>query len=54
MADVLFPTYTVGCFTCPHTVRDTTPDAAHDLMERHYTEKHAALIARVTAQVTTR
>jgi hypothetical protein len=35
---------TVHCFTCPHSVTGATPDAAHDAMERHYAEAHAALI----------
>lgn len=48
-ADTLFPLITVHCFTCPKTVTGSTPDEAHDLMEDHYAEKHAALIARLCA-----
>lgn len=37
---------TVHCFTCPHVEVGTTPDRAHDQMERHYAAAHAALIRR--------
>jgi hypothetical protein len=42
--DALISTITVHCFTCPHVVRDVTPQAAHDRMEAHYAERHSALI----------
>lgn len=40
---------TVHCFTCPHVETGTTPEDAHDLMERHYRAKHHALIPRLAA-----
>lgn len=53
MADLaLFPLIAVGCFTCPHTIRDIDPDAAHVAMERHYTDRHAQLIARLAGDLT--
>jgi hypothetical protein len=49
--DDLFPIYAVGCFTCDHTVRETTPQAAHAVMERHYADKHAAKIAALVGDL---
>lgn len=48
----LLPVIAVHCFTCPHTVRDTNAPAAHDAMERHYTDRHAHLIARLAGDLT--
>jgi len=45
----LFNLITVHCFACPHVVQAVTPDEAHDLMERHYTERHAVLIRRLVS-----
>ena len=39
----------VHCFACPHWVERFDPGAAHDEMERHYEEAHAALIDRMVA-----
>jgi hypothetical protein len=40
--------WSVHCFfNCPYVARSTDPQAAHDLMERHYTEKHSQQIARI-------
>lgn len=40
---------TVHCFTCPHSVTGSTPEEAHDLMERHYADEHAVFIRRLAA-----
>ena len=39
----------VHCFDqrCAHVVEDTDPDRAHDAMERHYADLHAAYIRSV-------
>lgn len=52
--DALIPVFTVGCFTCPYIVRQTSPRAAHDAMERHYSDQHAALISRLVGEVVCR
>lgn len=44
----LFPAFTVHCFACPRAVVEATPTDAHDAMEHHYANNHAALIARLT------
>lgn len=47
-AAALFDLITVCCFCCPHKVTGTTPQEAHDLMEAHYADKHAARITALT------
>lgn len=46
--------FVVECFwgarvddPCPHVVRATTPEEAHDLMEAHYRDAHAADLEQV-------
>ncbi len=34
-------------FNCPYVARAVDPQEAHDLMERHYAEKHAHQIERI-------
>ncbi|WP_326646075.1 hypothetical protein OG884_15600 [Streptosporangium sp. NBC_01755] len=50
-ADGLFQIITVHCFfNCGHIEHDITPQSAHDGMERHYSEKHAAEIRSILRQ----
>jgi hypothetical protein len=47
---------TVHCFfapKCKHAEQAESPQVAHDLMEAHYTAKHAAQIAAITSPATT-
>lgn len=48
----LFTLVTVHCFCCPHVEEATTPEAAHDAMERHYDEEHAAYVRRLAGGLT--
>jgi hypothetical protein len=42
---------TVHCFfRCGHVVRSVDPHAAHQLMERHYDERHTQQINRIVGQ----
>jgi hypothetical protein len=41
--------FAVHCFTCPKVIRSFSSADAHDLMEQHYRDKHAALIHRLTS-----
>ena len=41
----------VHCFFhCPYVAQALDPQEAHDLMERHYTEKHQGQIARIVGR----
>jgi len=43
---------TVHCFFgCPYVAQSVDPQPAHDLMEQHYTEKHAKQIDRIVARL---
>ena len=43
---------TVHCFFgCPYVAQSAAPQPAHDLMERHYAEKHAKQIDRIIARL---
>lgn len=48
MTAPLFDIITVHCFACRHVAQAVTPQEAHDAMERHYEEAHAALLRRLT------
>ncbi len=42
---------TVHCFfRCKYIAQSADPQTAHDLMERHYAEKHAQQIDRIIAR----
>lgn len=40
---------TVHCFfrKCPHVAQSVNPQEAHDLMEKHYQEKHSQQIEQI-------
>lgn len=44
-----FALTTVHCFwpSCPHVAESPDPHAAHDLMERHYAERHGDDLRRL-------
>ncbi len=43
---------TVHCFFhCPYVARSADPQEAHDLMERHYTEKYTKQIEQIVARL---
>jgi hypothetical protein len=39
----------IHCFfrSCAHVTQSANPQEAHDLMERHYTDKHTRQIERI-------
>ena len=45
-------TISVHCFfNCGHVVQSVDPQEAHDLMERHYGQKHAHQIEQIVARL---